>query len=34
MIAEKMSDHILGRAPLAESDAPFYTAHDWRTRQR
>ena len=34
MIAEKASDHILGRSPLAESDAPFYGAPDWRTRQR
>ena len=34
MIAEKASDHILGRPLLAESDAPFYVAQDWRTRQR
>jgi choline dehydrogenase len=34
MIAEKASDHILGRALLPESDAPYHTAADWRTRQR
>jgi choline dehydrogenase len=34
MIAEKASDHILGRPLLAESDAPYYVAQDWRTRQR
>jgi choline dehydrogenase len=34
MIAEKASDHILGRALLPESDAPYYIAPDWQTRQR
>ncbi len=34
MIAEKAADHILGRPLLPESDVPFYTAQDWRTRQR
>jgi choline dehydrogenase len=34
MIAEKASDHILGRPPLPASDAPFYVAPDWQTSQR
>jgi choline dehydrogenase len=34
MIAEKASDHILGRPLLPQSDAPYYVATDWRTRQR
>jgi choline dehydrogenase len=34
MIAEKASDHILGRGMLPESDAPYYIAPDWQTRQR
>jgi choline dehydrogenase len=34
MIAEKASDHILGRALLPDSDAPYYIAPDWQTRQR
>jgi len=34
MIAEKAADHILGRALLPESDAPYYIAADWQTRQR
>jgi len=34
MIAEKASDHILGRALLPESDASYYIAADWQTRQR
>ncbi len=34
MIAEKAADTIRGRAPLPPSDAPFYTAPDWRTAQR
>ncbi|HSY08059.1 MAG TPA: choline dehydrogenase [Steroidobacteraceae bacterium] len=34
MIAEKAADHILGRALLPESDAPYYVATDWQTRQR
>jgi len=34
MIAEKASNHILGRPLLPESDAPYHIAVDWRTRQR
>lgn len=34
MIAEKAADMILGRAPLPPSNAPFYVAPDWQTRQR
>ncbi|MCC7049729.1 MAG: choline dehydrogenase [Alphaproteobacteria bacterium] len=34
MIAEKAADMILGKAPLPPSNAPFYVAPDWRTRQR
>jgi len=34
MLAEKLSDHILGRALLARADAPVYRAADWRTAQR
>ncbi len=34
MIAEKMADHIRGKAPLAPSSAPFYEAPNWRTQQR
>lgn len=34
MIGEKAADHIRGRAPLAPSNAPFYVAPDWQTRQR
>jgi choline dehydrogenase len=34
MIAEKASDHILGRALLPESDAPYYVASNWQTCQR
>jgi len=34
MLAEKAADHILGRAPLAPSNQPYYTAPDWQTRQR
>jgi choline dehydrogenase len=34
MIAEKASDHILGRPLLPESDAPYHIAADWQTRQR
>lgn len=34
MIAEKAADTIRGRPPLPSSDAPFYTAPDWRTAQR
>jgi choline dehydrogenase len=34
MLAEKVADHILGRAPLPPSNAPFYRAPNWETRQR
>jgi choline dehydrogenase len=34
MLAEKAADHILGREPLAPSNAPFYEAEGWETRQR
>lgn len=34
MIGEKASDMILGRPPLAPSNAPFYVAEDWETKQR
>ncbi|MCK6453624.1 MAG: choline dehydrogenase, partial [Alphaproteobacteria bacterium] len=34
MMAEKASDMILGKPPLAPSNAPFYEAPDWQTRQR
>ena len=34
MIAEKVADAIKGVAPLAPSEAPFFTAPDWQTRQR
>ncbi len=34
MIGEKVSDMVLGRPPLAASNAPYYVAEDWRTRQR
>ncbi len=34
MIGEKASDMILGRDPLAASNAPFHVAPDWRVRQR
>jgi choline dehydrogenase len=34
MIAEKMSDHILGKPLLTPSEAPYYVAQDWRVRQR
>jgi choline dehydrogenase len=34
MIGEKMSDHILGRSPLARSNAPYWTPPAWETRQR
>jgi choline dehydrogenase len=34
MLAEKAADHILGREPLPASNAPFYEAPDWETRQR
>ncbi|MBV9634372.1 MAG: choline dehydrogenase [Methylobacteriaceae bacterium] len=34
MIGEKVSDAILGRDPLPPSNAPYYIAPDWETRQR
>ena len=34
MIGEKASDMILGRPPLAPSNAPYYVAPDWQTTQR
>lgn len=34
MLAEKMADHIRGRAPLAPSEAPHYEAPNWQTSQR
>jgi choline dehydrogenase len=34
MIGEKAADLILGRPPLAASNAPYYEAADWATRQR
>jgi choline dehydrogenase len=34
MIAEKAADHILGRTPLAPSEAPVYHAPHWRESQR
>jgi choline dehydrogenase len=34
MLAEKAADHILGRPLLPPSEAPWYEASDWRTRQR
>ncbi len=34
MMAEKASDHILGRPLLARSNADFYVAPNWETAQR
>lgn len=34
MLAEKAADHILGRAPLAPADAPYYRAGGWQSAQR
>jgi choline dehydrogenase len=34
MIGEKVSDMVLGRQPLAPSNAPSYIAENWRTAQR
>ncbi len=34
MIGEKASDHILGRTPLAASNAPTYQAENWASAQR
>jgi choline dehydrogenase len=34
MLAEKVSDHILGKTPLPPSNADFFVAGDWETAQR
>jgi choline dehydrogenase len=34
MVAEKASDHILGKPLLAPSTAPYYVAPAWQTSQR
>ena len=34
MVAEKMSDHVLGRAPLPPSAAPYYVVGNWQVSQR
>jgi choline dehydrogenase len=34
MLAEKAADMIRGRAPLAASNAPYFVASDWETKQR
>jgi choline dehydrogenase len=34
MLAEKAADTILGRDPLPASNAPYYLAPDWETKQR
>ena len=34
MLAEKMADHVLGKAPLAPSAAPYYVVGDWQVSQR
>jgi choline dehydrogenase len=34
MLAEKAADMILGRPPLAPSNAPFHVAERWQTTQR
>ena len=34
MLAEKASDHILGRTPLPPSNADFHVAGNWETAQR
>jgi choline dehydrogenase len=34
MIGEKAADLILGRSPLAPSNAPYFEARDWETTQR
>ncbi len=34
MLAEKLADHVLGKAPLAPSPAPFYVVGDWQVSQR
>jgi choline dehydrogenase len=34
MLAEKVSDHILGKTPIPPSNADFFIAGDWETAQR
>lgn len=34
MIGEKLSDAVMGRAPLAPVSAPYFVHPEWRTRQR
>jgi choline dehydrogenase len=34
MLAEKLSDAILGKPPLAALTAPYFVAENWQTRQR
>jgi choline dehydrogenase len=34
MLAEKAADRIRGRDPLPASNAPYYVAPDWETKQR
>jgi len=34
MVAEKMADHVLGKAPLTPSSAPYYVVGDWQVAQR
>ena len=34
MIGEKAADMIRGREPLPASNAAYYVAQDWETRQR
>ena len=34
MVAEKAADHILGKQLLPPLEVPFFTAPDWRLRQR
>jgi choline dehydrogenase len=34
MVGEKAADIILGRDPLPASNAPYFVASDWETRQR
>ena len=34
MVAEKMADHVLGRAPLPQSAAPYHVVGNWQVSQR
>jgi len=34
MVAEKMADYVLGRAPLPPSAAPYHVVGDWHVAQR